>query len=390
MAILSLDELTTPLTLEEAKASIYSTLETVGLSTTTWKPGAVVRTIIVAVAVLIAAFSQLMALIARAGFLDLSEGDWLTLKAHYDFGVDRFPATFASGPIIVNNTGGGVFHFDAGDFIAKNSSTGKTYRNTSAFDLSAGQLGLSVDVEALEAGTGSTAFPGAIDSLETVLIGVTVTNNVALVGQDAESDESLIQRCRDKPASLSPNGPREAYSFFARSAVFSDGTPVGVTRVHVSHSSSVSSVTVTVADASGLLTGTVGDTTTALGIVDSDIQNNVVPEGVTCTVQSATPVSVSVTCDVWVPTATKATDQEIISAVGNAVSALISATPIGGYIIPPATTGELYLDALKAAAESARPEIFHATISTPAADVSLAETEAPAFSGPVSCTVHRV
>lgn len=390
MATLSLDKLTTPLTIDEAKASIYNVLAIVGVSTTTWKPGAVVRTIIVAIAVIIAAFSQLVALIARSGFLDLSDGDWLTLKAKYDYGVDRFPSTFATGQVTVNNTGGGVYDFDPGDFVVVNSSTGKTYHNTSTFHLAAGQTGLKVDIEADEVGTASNSIATAIDTIKPPLTGVSVTNEIAVLGQDEESDEDLIQRCRDKPASLSPNGPREAYQFVARSAVRPDGSAVGAKRVHVSNSSPVAQVTVTVANPSGLVPGDVNDPATDLGIINSEIQEKAAPHGVIAVVQSATPLPIAISYELWIYDTAGLDEAAVMSLVASKLDTFIASVPIGGFSLslPPAQ-GYVFADAIVAAIGQVNPAIFHVSLSSPAADVAVSETQAP-VAGAITATVHIV
>jgi hypothetical protein len=108
MATFSIDELITPLETEEIKTSVYSALATVGVTTTTWKPGAVVRTIIAIVAVILHALSVLVSNIARSGFLALASGTWLALKARYDYAVEKQEAEFASGTVLVSNASGGV------------------------------------------------------------------------------------------------------------------------------------------------------------------------------------------------------------------------------------------------------------------------------------------
>ena len=133
----TLAELVTPLTREQVEDSIYAAIAARGTSTTTWKPGGVARTIITAVSIVLAAFSSLQAMIANSGFLDLAEQDWLTLLARYVYGVTRDPGSFATGNITANNTGGGVYSGDAGDLIAVNTTTGKSYRNTAAFSIGA-------------------------------------------------------------------------------------------------------------------------------------------------------------------------------------------------------------------------------------------------------------
>lgn len=90
-----LEQLVLAWTVDDAKALIYDALTARGVNHASWKPGSVVRTLITAVAIIIAAASALTAALARAGFLDLAEGAWLTLKARYDYGVERDLGSFA-------------------------------------------------------------------------------------------------------------------------------------------------------------------------------------------------------------------------------------------------------------------------------------------------------
>lgn len=101
----SVRTLTTPMTVAECRDYIHATLEVRGAQTNTWKPGAVVRTIIYAFAILAAAFSRLQAAFARSFSLDLSEGRWLTIVAKQVYGVDRLEGTFASGEVLASNAG---------------------------------------------------------------------------------------------------------------------------------------------------------------------------------------------------------------------------------------------------------------------------------------------
>ena len=97
---LSLDTLTTPLTVAEIKAAIYDTIASEGVATTGWKPGAVVRTVIAGVAIVLAAMSSLIALVAKSGFLELSEGDWLTIVAEKIYGTTRSDGTGLGLPVV--------------------------------------------------------------------------------------------------------------------------------------------------------------------------------------------------------------------------------------------------------------------------------------------------
>src|SRR5262252_8646367 len=119
MATFTLAELVKPVTRQEVQASIYEALGVLGVNTTSWKPGAVPRVIIVAVSVVFSGFSELVSLTAKGGFLELAEGDWLTIVAHYVYGVDRIDATFASGGLTLSNSGGGEYALDPDDLIVR-------------------------------------------------------------------------------------------------------------------------------------------------------------------------------------------------------------------------------------------------------------------------------
>jgi hypothetical protein len=99
------DALITPLSFDEIRASIYNVLAATGVTTSTWKPGAVVRTIISGVAIVLAGLSAFIALLAASAFLPLATGEWLRLVALYVFNVVRIEATFATGSVTLVNNG---------------------------------------------------------------------------------------------------------------------------------------------------------------------------------------------------------------------------------------------------------------------------------------------
>lgn len=383
MPTFTLDQLTTPLTRQEVQASIYTALATMGVDTTVWKSGSVVRTIIVAVSLVASAFSQLMALIARSGFLELSEGDWLALVAKFVYGVDKQTADFAAGEITLTNTGGGVFHFDPDDLIVANKDTGKTYRNTQVGDLAAFGT-LVLNIAATEAGTPSNAAAGAITKLVTSLTGVECTNVLPLVGRDDEEDPLLRLRCSEKLGALSPDGPWDAYNFVARNATRADGSNVGVTRVRITKDG-FGNVFVYCATASGPVPGTVGDLTTDLGAVDEAIQQLAAPLGVTAWVFSAAAVAVSVTYSLWLYNTSGRTNAQIIDAVNARLTSFFSSQPVGGNVIDP-DPGKIFVDAIRAAIVSTLPEAFHALVPTPAADVVLGVGDVAVFVSPATVT----
>lgn len=385
----TLEELVTPMTVAEAQESVYTALAVRGVQTTGWKPGGVVRTIIAALAIILAAFSQLQAALARSGFLDLARGAWLTLLARYVYGVERDLGTFASGTILATNAGGGVYSGTAGDLIVANGN-GKTYRNTAAYSIAALATNVEIAVEAVEIGSASTSLAGDITTLVTTLNGVTVTNPTALVGTDEQTDASLRTLCRESLAALSPNGPSDAYSYFAKQATDADGVSIGVTRARVVPDG-YGNVTVYVATATGGVTGTSGDPDTDLGAIQASIDANVEPIAITATVATAVPVTIAPTYEVWVASTIGMTEAQVTDAIASELATFASELPIGGEVLSIGDPGYVYVDAIRAAIVNALPVLSVAklTLSLPAADTLLDADEAPVL-GTVSATVNFV
>jgi hypothetical protein len=386
---MTLDELTAPVTVDEAKASIYAAIAATGVDTTLWKPGAPTRTMIAALAIVLAALSSLQALIGKMGFLALAEGEWLTQKAFFDFDVERDAGAFATGEVVLDNAGGGVHSGGVDDLVVVNTSTGKTYRNTAAFSIAAFETGVVVPIQAVELGTDSNAAAGEIDDFETALLGVSVTNPAAVVGRDEESDPELQTRCSAKTGTLSPNGPRDAYSFVALSAVRLDGTSVGVTRVR-SVADGDGNVTVYVANASGAITGTSGDPETDLGAVHDAIQTQAVPLAVTETTVAATNEVIAITYEIWLRDTLGKTEALVEEEIEGELESFVSSYPIGGFVIEP-DPGKVYLSAIETVIGSVYPDhTIKLVVSLPAGDTTLAINEVP-VPGTIVCTnVHFV
>ena len=388
-AATSLAELITPMTVAEASETIYAALAARGVKTTGWKPGAVVRTIVAALAIILAAFSRMQAAIAKSGFLDTAEGAWLTLLAFYVYSVTRDEGSFATGVVTCVNSTGSIYSGDPGDLVFINTASGKTYRNTEVFTIGSMST-VDIAIEAIEIGSDSTSLAGEIDDLVTTLNGVSVSNAADVIGSDAESDALLRLRCRESLGILSPNGPRDAYAYVARTTKRLVGSSIGVTRCVVIPDG-YGNVDVYLATASGGVTGTVGDTSTDLGVIDEAIQLQVVPEAVTATVQSATSLTVAVTYELWVRDTIGLTATQVEDAVNDALSAAISDVPIGGEVIAPAA-GKVYIDTLEAAIDGALPagSIVKRTITVPAADVAVATNEAPVAGTMTATAIHFV
>jgi uncharacterized phage protein gp47/JayE len=386
--MLSLDDLTRPISREDFKKSIYDGLATVGVTTTTWKPGAVVRTLISIMAVMLAALSALVAKIARSGYLELSEGAWLTIVAYFGYGVKRIEPTFATGVVVLNNSGGGIYNFDADDLVFFNPATRKQYRNTAAGSVGALETGVVVPVQAVEAGSASTAAPGTIVQMETPLLGVSVTNPLAVVGSDAEPDTDLRLRCKEKTAVASPNGPQEIYAFLARSARRADGSAIGINRVKPIPNGA-GDIDVYVATPTGGVIGNAEDPSTDLGAVNDSIQRWAAPLAVTVRLHSATKHPINVKYEVWAYDTIDIPDATLKARIAAKLLAFLPNQPIGGSVIP-FQQGKIYADALRTAIGSAHPEIFHTVLTTPGGDLTLSVTSAPVAGAITAIAINRV
>lgn len=384
-----IDELIREMTTDEVKASLYLLYTTLGLSTTAWQRLSPLRTITAVLARLIAGFSRLQAIVNKSGFLDYAVGDFLTFLAFYVYNVLREPATFAPGEVTVINAGGGLYAYGIGDLVVLNTTTSKTYRNTAAVTVNP-LATVTVAIEALEQGEDSTAAPGQIDAFVAASPSLSVTNAAAVVGQNAELDPSLRQRCRDSLGALSPNGPAAAYAAIAKSAKRADGTSVGVTReiAYVTNALGVSAVYV--ATASGALSGP------DLAIVDTAIQKYAVATGFTANVANAVVHSVGVVVDVWVSSELNLTSADVQALIGAAVSQWFATIPIGGLVLPPAA-GKLswkallgIIEGIKASSDADAPlVVLEAVLTGPAADVALATNEVAVLTS-VTTTVTLV
>jgi len=350
---LSLDELITPLTSDQVLETWLAALEVLGIPARSWRPGGAFRTILRVLATTYAGFTTLVAAFIRSGFLDLASGPWLTLLARYVYGVERIPATFASGDVVVTNTGGGVFEFAAGEvtFLGTTTSPPKAYTNAAPFSLGPGQIA-TVAIVAVERGAASSAPPSTITALQTTLLGVIVTNPTAVVGTEEQTDADLVQTCKDKLAARSPNGPRGAYAFAIRRATRPNGAPVDINRSQISTSSSTGTVTIWIASPSG------APIDEDLAAVAASVEAVARPDTVTVDVLAATAVALTQALTVWATKTDGLSATDLGLLVSRALASMIAAYPIGGLKEAPSTRGFLFAAMIIGTAKAAHPSIF--------------------------------
>lgn len=348
--MISLTDLVTPLTADQVNETMLTTIEGLGVPARSWVKGRAMSVITRAAATLIATLTVLVSDAVKATFLDYASGTWLALLAYYVYGVTRIDATFATGVVRFDNSAGGSFTKAVGEVRVYNPTTKKTYTNTAAFTIAPLQTIVLVPFQAIEAGSSSSSAPGAVNAIETTMLGVTATNQLAIVGSDAELDPTLRQACRDKLATLSPNGPRAAYSYFSKRALRSDGTVVDINRCTVSRDSSTGIVDVYVASPSGAPAS--ADVTACA----DNCNANCVPDSVTLNMHAATNVTLAIAPQIWARKELGGTSAEIALAAANALVSLQRDYPIGG--IKKIGTGYLFADYVASAIVASHPAIF--------------------------------
>lgn len=388
MALLSLASLL----VTETKAALYAkaleVAEYVGLPVSAWEAGDPTRSNYHALSEMLETAEEAVAQYCAAGFLDFAAAlpttSWLVILADQVYGVTANEATFATCTVRLTNGGGGLY--ESGDIIGavvKNTSTGKTYRVTTGGTLDVGPATtLDVTVIADEAGSDSSAAIGEIDDLVTDLLGVTCSNTTAAVGLDAESAASIVERCRDKLGSLSPDGPRDAYTYVARTSSLTGRTEV--TRARSYGDSDTGDVTLYLAGAAGAVSSEVVDA------VEDAIIEWATPLCITPTVASCTAVAVPVTYTLWLYSGVSKTATEVQDAVGAALDTLFASRPIGGDIIPPATSGTLYRTLIESTIRGVFPNhAFRVSVTAPAGDTALTVSQV-ATKGAVTPTITFV
>src|SRR5262249_39771218 len=141
---------------------------------------------------------------------------------------------------------------------------------------------LTITVIADEAGSGSSAGAGEIDTLVTTSLGVTCSNATAAVGTDEQDESVTRQQCPDKLGSLSPNGPVDAYRYVARNSALTGST--AITRVRAYPDSDTGDVLVYLAGPSGAISSA------DRALAETAIADWATPLCITPTVSSATNV----------------------------------------------------------------------------------------------------
>lgn len=352
-----LSDLTREVTADEAKSTLYAVCTALGLPTTGWLSGAVIRTLIAVVAVVVAGISRVIVQITKGRYRTLAEGDWLTLLAQDEYGIERIGAEYATGTVRLTKTGGAVYELEPGDVILKHKTLDVSYTNRDHISL-VGNTTVDAAFAAREPGSGSNANVGDITIMTTTLLGVTASNTTIFRGQDKESDIDLRARCASVFASLSPAGPADAYSYAAKRSKI-NSVLIGIDRVLV-RLTAPGYVNVFMAKSSGELDAT------ELAQAAIDIQA-ITPLGITSVADTAIamPTIVRYTAYAYPSNQSAA---EIKQKIDTALRLWIQSRPIGG------DKGHLWADVIRSVILNSDPSIYHVALAAPAADIVMDAT----------------
>lgn len=359
----TVEQLTTAPTADELFDQMILWLVNQGLPADKWRPNGVARSILRAVATVFVLLAGVITLVNGGGFLETARGDFLTLLARYVYGVERVTATFASGTANLTNSGGGVYTWQPGELVIRNSVTRKLYRNTLIFSLNPGETDKPCTVEALEIGTASNAGSGQVTELAITAAGVTVTNPAPIVGIDDQLDDALRAECLARLGALSMLGPRGAYAYAVQSAK-NAGVPVSVNRWVISPASSNGTVSIRVASPSG--PATVGD----VAAIKTRIEEVARPDVVKVDLDTVSTLTYTATLTVWARFSEGLTEDAIRVPVLAALADYGARYAIGGIRKPPSISSKLYDESVRGVAQLAHPAIY--AVDSTGTDLTLA------------------
>jgi hypothetical protein len=98
---------------------------------------------------------------------------------------------------------------------------------------------------------------------------------------------------------------------------------------------------------------------------------------------------VPVTYELWVYKSVNKSSAEVAEGVEAALEQMFAARPIGGDIVYPATTGQLYRSLIESTIRSVYPQAFRVAVALPAGDTPLTNGQVAAL-GAIGATVNVV
>jgi len=379
---LTLSQIRTTITRDQALTSILTVLQGAGFSTTSWQSGSVQLTFLSGAAEAWSQLSRLADALSRICFNDNAEGEALTAFADSHYDNQRVTATRTVGlATLTCAVGAGPYAIAIGQLVAADATNGYTYRNTTGGALAGGGV-LQLSWQSEVAGADYNVANGTITVLQVALAGVTIDNPdpgtgswITSAGIDVETDPTLRVRNSTKWSTLSYASPSDAYVQFALAA---DADAV---RVYVDDSAATGGVVaVYVAGSAGVV---------GAGVI-ANVQDEIdlkrpVTAGVTA-YASAAQVQ-NFTADVYVTTALHDAAKE--TEIEAALDAYINGLPISGTTIPAVSPPGYMLHSELTQAVSEVVGVQYVNWTTPTTNVAVTATEVMTV-GVTTFTYHNI
>lgn len=373
--MLTLEQLTTPVTEDEALTTILEVLSQLGFQATSWQSGSIQLIILRLFARVWSKLTDTITAIARGGFTTLAantdgtRSPYLTLLAKYIYDLERVAAQPTIGKVLLTSSAGAPVHtWAAGDIVVANAENG-TSGALSFTCLEGGTLNpsssISITFQADTAGEAANIVPGTTLFLWTPLVGVTATNPalipdsntwITTPGQDEEGDDRLMARCIGRWSRLAYGNVQGAYVGWALEAL------PALTRVQVSAAPGNGTVTITGATSVGPIDA--GQQTTIVNFING-VTDGVGRRPINDIVGAQGAVSVSTPPIVVTAYATAEAQATASATIAAAMLRFIGTQPIGGVRLQ-GTQGRILFDDLLDTAK-------HAKIGVRSVDLSITD-----------------
>ncbi len=280
--------LLTVVTSAELQAQMLNAFTAAGLPTSSWQAKGKWQNLTVWFAAMLQLVYAILNDVARGSFLETATDQGLVDKGENDYGTKYRGETFANGVItLLNDSGGQIDEPVDGLSFALDADSNITFKNSGAITGWLNGTELEIPLVCEQAGTIGNTPAVAIApfglAMVTMIIGVSIVEHTAMVGQDAQDPEAYRALCRKQAQSRSTGGAQGAWEWYPPN-LYTDGTEVdpenpdatktqvNVNRVDVSEESSTGVTTLVVASPAGPVDG--AEFTTIETFMQQNVKNS--------------------------------------------------------------------------------------------------------------------
>lgn len=378
---LSLSDIQTPLTREQARESLLATLTELGFPVAAWQEEGVARSLVEACAALIAQQSEVLSVIAQMAFLDTSSSTLLDALALSHYQLTRLAGARARLSVTLSNSSSTTYGPIAAGGIQLRALDGLTFASVASATMNANSATV-VQFDAADIGSAGN-IPAQTLTMVTPFAGVSAVYADVLVaaGADAETDAALRARCRAQWGTLRIERASLGVEALARNA----SAAVALTAVNARAPRGPGTLDVYLAGQDGAVGG--ADVTAVQTALDAAFFGNypgaTVPAALAI---AATTQTLPVTATLYI----QAADAAAVDAAARAAWVeFVRTIPLGGFDLSPGPTN-IILRSQIADAFGSVAGVVAVDVTTPAADVTipaLVKVETPALADPALTVV---